>query len=331
MLNSNFRLAITPGEPAGIGPDLVIQIAQHYWPVEIVVFSCMELLKNRAKQMGLPLILRQYDPSKSPQKHQRGTLTVFPIDTLHPVKAGHLSIANSQYVINTLSMACEKCMTGEFQALITGPVHKGIINAAGIDFTGHTEFFANVTNCKRAVMMFVTDNMRVALATNHLPLKEVYSAITCNSLYEIITILHSELQKKFSLDKPHIYVCGLNPHAGENGYIGQEEIVTIIPTLKKLRKEGIYLTGPLSADSIFQPEYLRSADAILAMYHDQGLPVLKFQGFGKAVNITLGLPFIRTSVDHGTAIQLAGQNIADSYSLMKAINLAIHISKKNDA
>ncbi|HAB25643.1 MAG TPA: 4-hydroxythreonine-4-phosphate dehydrogenase PdxA, partial [Pantoea sp.] len=252
------------------------------------------------------------------------------IDTAQPVTPGELQPANSAYVLATLARACDGCLNGEFAALITGPVHKGVINDAGIPFTGHTEFFADRAGGHRVVMMLATEELRVALATTHLPLKDVSAAITHASLREVITILHRDLQQKFAIPQPHIFVCGLNPHAGESGHMGREEIDTIIPALDSLREQGIQLTGPLPADTLFQPKYLQHADAVLAMYHDQGLPVLKFQGFGRAVNITLGLPFIRTSVDHGTALELAGLGQAEPGSFITALNLAITMIKSSN-
>ncbi|URQ61468.1 4-hydroxythreonine-4-phosphate dehydrogenase PdxA [Pantoea alhagi] len=325
---SNARVVITPGEPAGIGPDVTLQLAQRDWPVEVVVCASPQLLTERAQQLGLPLTLRQYQPGTPAQPQRAGTLTVLPVELAAPVTAGELTVANSHYVLETLARACDGCLSGEFSALITGPVHKGVINDAGIAFSGHTEFFADRAACERVVMMLATEELRVALATTHLPLKAVSDAITEASLYEVISILHQDLQRKFGISQPHILVCGLNPHAGEGGHMGREEIDTIIPALDKLRQQGMQLTGPLPADTLFQPKYLQHADAVLAMYHDQGLPVLKYQGFGRAVNITLGLPFIRTSVDHGTALELAGQGNADAGSFITALNLAINMIKE---
>ncbi|QHM73982.1 4-hydroxythreonine-4-phosphate dehydrogenase PdxA [Mixta intestinalis] len=325
---SNTRVVITPGEPAGIGPDVAIQLAQRDWPVELVVCASPQLLADRAKRLGLPLSLRDYQPDVPAQPQQAGTLTILPIALAAPVTAGELAVANSRYVLDTLTRACDGCLSGEFAALITGPVHKGVINDAGIAFSGHTEFFAERAACERVVMMLATETLRVALATTHLPLKAVSDAITEASLREVITILHQDLQRKFGIAQPHILVCGLNPHAGEGGHMGHEEIDTIIPALDTLRQQGMQLTGPLPADTLFQPKYLQHADAVLAMYHDQGLPVLKYQGFGRAVNITLGLPFIRTSVDHGTALELAGQGNADAGSFITALNLAITMIKE---
>ncbi|AHM75801.2 4-hydroxythreonine-4-phosphate dehydrogenase PdxA [Yersinia hibernica] len=323
MLNHNNRIVITPGEPAGVGPDLVVALAQQDWPVELVVCADPALLLARASQLKLPLQLREYQPDKTALAQRAGTLTILPVKTAAEVAPGKLDVNNSRYVVETLAKACDGAISGEFAALVTGPVQKSIINDAGIPFIGHTEFFADRSHCPRVVMMLATEELRVALATTHLPLLAVPSAITQASLHEVITILDSDLKTKFGIRQPQIYVCGLNPHAGEGGHMGHEEIETIIPALDALRQQGINLIGPLPADTLFQPKYLQHADAVLAMYHDQGLPVLKYQGFGRAVNITLGLPFIRTSVDHGTALELAATGSADVGSFITALNLAI--------
>lgn len=318
-------LVITPGEPAGVGPDLVITLAQQAWPVELVVCADPALLLERARALGLDIQLREYQRGIPAQPQAAGTLTVLPVNTVAPVVPGKLDVANSAYVVETLARACDGAIQGEFAALVTGPVQKSIINDAGIPFIGHTEFFADRSHCDRVVMMLATEELRVALATTHLPLLDVPAAITRQSLHEVITILHHDLQTKFGIADPQIYVCGLNPHAGEGGHMGHEEIDTIIPALESLRQQGMSLIGPLPADTLFQPKYLQHADAVLSMYHDQGLPVLKYQGFGRAVNITLGLPFIRTSVDHGTALELAATGTADAGSFKTAINLAIRM------
>ncbi|UGS42125.1 4-hydroxythreonine-4-phosphate dehydrogenase PdxA [Pseudocitrobacter corydidari] len=322
-MTTTHRVVITPGEPAGIGPDLVIQLAQRDWPVELVVCADGALLSERATLLGLPLSLLPYSPDESAQPQPAGTLTLLSVPLRAPVTPGELNVQNGHYVVDTLARACDGCLSGEFAALITGPVHKGIINDAGVPFTGHTEFFEERSHAPKVVMMLATEELRVALATTHLPLKDVSDAITVDLLDEVITILHHDLQTKFGLATPHILVCGLNPHAGEGGHMGTEEIDTIIPVLNTLRAKGMNLSGPLPADTLFQPKYLDNADAVLAMYHDQGLPVLKYQGFGRGVNITLGLPFIRTSVDHGTALELAGHGKAEVGSFITALNLAI--------
>ncbi|MBY5922393.1 4-hydroxythreonine-4-phosphate dehydrogenase PdxA [Ferrimonas balearica] len=322
------RIAITPGEPAGIGPDLVIQLAQQDWPVELVICADPELMTQRAKLLGLPLSLRPYQPSQPAKPQQAGTLTIAPAKLAAPVKPGQLDENNSAYVVDTLKFACEHNLSGEFAAVVTGPVHKGIINQAGISFSGHTEFFAQQAGCQDVVMMLATEGLQVALVTTHIPLAYVAKAITPARLEKVIRILHQDLREKFAIEQPHVLVCGLNPHAGEGGHLGREELEVIEPTLAALRSEGMLLTGPLPADTLFQPKYLDQADVVLAMYHDQGLPVLKYKGFGRALNITLGLPFIRTSVDHGTALELAGTGQADCGSfrvaLSKAIELATH-------
>ena len=320
---TQHRVVITPGEPAGIGPDLVIQLAQRDWPLELVVCADASLLTERAKLLGLPLTLLPYVSEQPAQPQRAGTLTLLPVALNAPVTPGLLNVENGRYVVETLARACDGCLSGEFAALVTGPVHKGIINDAGVAFTGHTEFFEERAGAPKVVMMLATEELRVALATTHLPLKAVSDAITPDLLREVITILHDDLQNKFGLAEPHVLVCGLNPHAGEGGHMGTEEIDTIIPVLEEMRAKGMNLSGPLPADTLFQPKYLDHADAVLAMYHDQGLPVLKYQGFGRGVNITLGLPFIRTSVDHGTALELAGQGKADVGSFITALNLAI--------
>ncbi|QGU09422.1 4-hydroxythreonine-4-phosphate dehydrogenase PdxA [Leclercia sp. J807] len=317
------RVVITPGEPAGIGPDLVVQLAQRSWPVELVICADASVLEARAKQLNLPLTLLPYQAENAPLPQQAGTLTLLPVPLRTPVIPSQLSTENGHYVVETLARACDGCLSGEFAALITGPVHKGVINDAGVAFTGHTEFFEERSHSAKVVMMLATEELRVALATTHLPIKAISDAITPDLLHDVITILHHDLRTKFGIADPHVLVCGLNPHAGEGGHMGMEEIDTIIPVLEEMRAKGMNLSGPLPADTLFQPKYLDHADAVLAMYHDQGLPVLKYQGFGRGVNITLGLPFIRTSVDHGTALDLAGQGKADVGSFITALNLAI--------
>lgn len=322
MHNHNNRLVITPASQPG-RPDLAITLAQQDWPVELVVCADPALLLARASQLNLPLQLREYQADQPAIAQQAGSLTILPVKTAVNVVPGKLDVGNSHYVVETLAKACDGAISGEFAALVTGPVQKSIINDAGIPFIGHTEFFADRSHCQRVVMMLATEELRVALATTHLPLLAVPGAITQASLHEVITILDNDLKTKFGITQPQIYVCGLNPHAGEGGHMGHEEIDTIIPALNTLRQQGINLIGPLPADTLFQPKYLQHADAVLAMYHDQGLPVLKYQGFGRAVNITLGLPFIRTSVDHGTALELAATGTADVGSFITALNLAI--------
>lgn len=324
-----LRLAVTPGEPAGIGPDLLIQLVQQPNSHELVAYADPQLLIARASQLGLPLKLRTLT-DQAPQPLAAGELAIQPITLSETATAGQLNVANADYVLSCLSSAIKSCQNNICQALVTGPVHKGVINDAGIAFSGHTEYLAAQTQVPRVVMMLATEGLRVALATTHLPLADVPKAITSELLQEVITILHHDLQQKFGISEPHILVCGLNPHAGEGGHMGREEIDIIEPALEKLRRSGIKLTGPLPADSLFTPKYLQNCDVVLAMYHDQGLPVLKYKGFGAAVNITLGLPIIRTSVDHGTALDLAGTGNADTGSLQTAINYAANMASKGN-
>jgi 4-hydroxythreonine-4-phosphate dehydrogenase len=320
------RIALTSGEPAGIGVDLCIQLAQHpTLECEIVVLADVELLEQRAKQLHLPLRIRLYDQNMPAVSSAAGELCVLPISLAHSAQAGILNKANSGYVLALLDRATQGCISGEFSAMVTAPVHKGIINEAGMPFTGHTEYIANITD-GHPVMMLATEGLRVALVTTHLPLSEVSEAITPDTLESVIRILHHDLITRFGISQPTILVCGLNPHAGENGYLGREEIDVIDPILEKLRAEGMNLQGALPADSLFTPKYLNDADAVLAMYHDQGLPVLKYKGFGNAVNITLGLPIIRTSVDHGTALDIAGSGRSDIGSLQYAVKTALTMS-----
>jgi len=323
-----LRIAITPGEPAGIGPDLVLALARQDWPVELVVCANAELMQQRAEQLGLKVHLRSYQPTQPAQPQLAGTLTIANFALSEPVVAGELNAANGRYVVDTLHAAGEMVLAADVAAIVTGPVHKGIINRAGIPFSGHTEFFAQQSNTPYVVMMLATEGLRVALATTHIPLAYVAKAITRERLTKVITILDQDLKQKFGIAEPKIYVCGLNPHAGEDGHLGREEIDVISPTLDELRSTGIKLVGPLPADTLFQPKYLNEADAVLAMYHDQGLPVLKYKGFGRSVNISLGLPLIRTSVDHGTALDLAATGKADPGSLFHAVNQAIQLAQR---
>jgi len=322
------RIAITPGEPAGIGPDLVLALTRQNWPVELVICASADLMQQRAAQLGIKVQFLPYDPQQPAQPQAAGTLTLADFALNEPVIAGQLNAANGRYVVDTLHAAGEKVLSGEVAAIVTGPVHKGIINKAGIPFSGHTEFFAQQSNTPYVVMMLATEGLRVALATTHIPLAYVAKAITRERLIKVITILDHDLKQKFGIAEPKIYVCGLNPHAGEDGHLGREEIDVISPTLDELRASGINLVGPLPADTLFQPKYLNAADAVLAMYHDQGLPVLKYKGFGRSVNISLGLPLIRTSVDHGTALDLAATGKADPGSLFHAVSQAIQLAQR---
>jgi 4-hydroxythreonine-4-phosphate dehydrogenase len=327
------RLAFTPGEPSGIGPDLAVMMAQKAYQqtaYELVAFADPELLEMRAQTLKLPLSLRSINLQEPPQTLEPYELGIVPIRLSQPSIPGKLNQTNAQYVLDCLDSAIESCQKKQCAAMITGPVQKSIINDAGISFSGHTEYLADKTASSRVVMMLATSGLKVALATTHLPLKDVAPAITESLLTEIIRILHHDLKTKFGISEPKILVCGLNPHAGEGGHLGHEEIDIIVPTLQKLAEKNIHCLGPLPADTLFTPKYLNAADAVLAMYHDQGLPVLKFKGFGKACNITLGLPIIRTSVDHGTALDLAGTGNIDLGSLETAIEYALNMAQTRD-
>jgi 4-hydroxythreonine-4-phosphate dehydrogenase len=318
------RIALTSGEPAGIGPELCLAAARAQLPIELVCLADRDMLAARAKQLGWQINLRDYDPNGR-QSHEPNTLTVLHTPLATPSKPGHLDKRNARYVLNLLDRAIQGAVSGEFAAIVTAPVHKGIINDGGVHFTGHTEYLAEHTGGALPVMMLAAPGMRVALATTHLPLKDVSAALTIESLLKTATIIDADLRKWWGLAAPRIAVCGLNPHAGEGGYLGHEELDVISPAIKLMRERGINATGPLPADTAFVPQMLEQCDAVLAMYHDQGLPVIKHAGFERTVNITLGIPILRTSVDHGTALDLAGTGRADPRSLMAAIELASQI------
>jgi len=319
-----LSIVITPGEPAGIGPDLILQAAHEGLDVPALIIGDPTMLAQRAAQLKLTVSIVETDttPVKAADP---GKLYVRPVALPTPCTPGRLEPENAAYVLECLRLAAEGCLKKDYSALVTGPVHKGIINDAGIPFSGHTEFLAELSS-SYPVMMLACPGLRVALATTHLPLREVSDAITPKLLTQVIQILHTDLQTKFQILQPRILVCGLNPHAGEGGHLGTEEMKIIAPILETLRQQGMQLIGPLPADTLFTPRYLEQADAVLAMYHDQGLPVLKHKGFGRAVNITLGLPFIRTSVDHGTALDLAGTGKAEVGSLLAAIQQAAEMA-----
>lgn len=317
-------LAITPGEPAGIGPDLAVMLAQQQWPLPLVFIADRTLLEQRAQALGLPFSAMDY-PGDVTEPLRAGEAYVFPVALNEPVCAGSLSVENAQYVLDTLDVAIDGCLNGDFSALVTGPVHKGVINEAGVSFTGHTEYLQDKCGVEKVVMMLANRHMKVALASTHLPLKEVAGAITRDSLQQVIDILIHDMHQKFAVQVPRILVAGLNPHAGEGGHMGREEIEVIEPVMALYEGQGASLIGPLPADTLFTPKYLDAADAVLAMYHDQGLPVLKYAGFGESVNITLGLPIIRTSVDHGTALDLAGSGNIDLGSFKAAVNMAVEM------
>jgi 4-hydroxythreonine-4-phosphate dehydrogenase len=318
------RIALTSGEPAGIGPELCLALAGGELPCELVCLGDRALLAARARQIGLAVALGDYPGpgAAAAARHRPGTLRVAHVPLAAPSVAGRPDPANARYVLTLLDRAIDGALAGEFDAIVTAPVHKGVINDAGVAFTGHTEYLAERTHSPRAVMMLTTGELRVALATTHLPLKAVSAALTIEMLCEVGTILARELRDRFGVGAPSIAVCGLNPHAGEDGYLGDEEVRIIAPAVARLRAAGIRVSGPLPADTVFVPQVLARFDAVLAMYHDQGLPVVKHAGFERAVNVTLGLPLVRTSPDHGTAFDLAGTGRADTRSLVAAVQLA---------
>ena len=319
-----LNLALTPGEPSGVGPDLLIKLAQEKQQQQIIAFADPDMLAERATMLGLPLNLVEVQDdfvSSTPSE-----LAVVTVKVAMPVEPGVLNQANAPYVLNCLDAAIASCQEGLCQAMVTGPVQKSIINDAGIKFSGHTEYLAEKTKSDTVVMMLATEELRVALATTHVPLRDVPDAISVELLMPIIDVLYQDLQNKFGIKQPTILVSGLNPHAGEGGHLGHEEINVIAPVIRHYREAGRNIVGPLPADTLFTQKHLMSADAVLVMYHDQGLPVLKYQGFGRAANITLGLPIIRTSVDHGTALDIAGTGLADIGSLHAAIKVAVQMA-----
>lgn len=317
-------IALTSGEPAGIGPDICLARAHRSLRCRAVILGDRNLLAARAAQLGLDVRLREFEPESAPAANE---LEVLHVPLAAPVTAGRLAPANSAYVLALLDRAAAGCLNASFAAMVTAPVHKGTINDAGIAFTGHTEYLARLTATPRVVMMLAGGGLRVALATTHLAVAQVAAAITRESLEQTLRILHRALRQRFGLTQPRILVAGLNPHAGEGGHLGREEIEVISPVLCKLRGEGMQLQGPLPADTLFTPQVLAGGDCVLAMYHDQGLPVLKYASFGKGVNVTLGLPIVRTSVDHGTALELAGSGKADAGSLVAAIEMALAMAQ----
>ena len=319
------RIIITTGEPAGIGPDITVQIAQENINADIVAIGDPDVLQDRASALGLSLSLNEFDDARK-QKHVAKSLRIIPVKTETRTIAGKLDSENAEYVLDLLNTACTACLNSKFDAMVTAPVQKSIINDAGITFSGHTEFLADLCHQATPVMMLANNLLRVALITTHLPLSKVSDAITKDKLTQVLQIVDNDLRNKFSINKPHILVCGLNPHAGEDGHLGNEENEIIIPVINTLISQGLDLTGPQPADTAFTPEMIDSFDVIVAMYHDQGLPVLKSLGFGETVNITLGLPIVRTSVDHGTALHLAGTGNVSSSSLMEAIHCAMQMT-----
>ncbi len=329
------RIIVTSGEPAGIGPDACVLLAQNDWPADLIVAGDAGLLAGTAADLKVPLRITRYEAprpgngSAGPQAahaHVAGTLRVLHMPTAVPVIAGTLDPRNAAYVMETLDRACDGCVSGEFAAMVTAPVQKSTIMDAGFAFTGHTEYLAERTGAALPVMMLLSGALRVALVTTHLPLADVPRAITRERLLATLRIVHDDLRRHFGIAAPRIAVLGLNPHAGESGHLGREEIEVIEPALRTLRDAGCDLRGPIPADTAFAPQFLQDADVVVAMYHDQGLPVIKHVGFGNAVNVTLGLPILRTSVDHGTALSLARTGRADVGSLRAALTLAIDLA-----
>jgi 4-hydroxythreonine-4-phosphate dehydrogenase len=315
-------IAVTSGEPAGIGPDICLALAQRRFPARLIVLSDFALLAERAQELQVGVSLESFDPNRRPA---RGTLEVLHLPLARSGRAGVLDPANGRYVLGLIERAADGCLSGEFAAMVTAPVQKSVINDAGIPFTGHTEFLAERTRAPQVVMMLVGGGLRVALASTHLALKDVPGAITAENLERTLRVLCAAFARFYGIAQPRVLVAGLNPHGGEGGHLGREEIEVIMPVLDRMRREGFRLTGPLPADTLFTPENLKGADCVLAMYHDQGLPVLKYASFGRGVNVTLGLPIIRTSVDHGTALELAGTGKADPGSLFAAVDAALEM------
>jgi 4-hydroxythreonine-4-phosphate dehydrogenase len=320
------RIVITSGEPAGVGPDGCVSLAQSDWQADLVVAADSELLAATAVALDLPISLEHYDPSQPAKPHRAGTLKVLHIPTHRQVVAGQPDLHNAAYVIDMLDRACDGCMNGEFAAMVTAPVQKSTLFEAGYAFSGHTEYLAARTRAALPVMLLVTDQLRVALVTTHLALADVPRAITRERLRATLRIVNMDVERHFSLAGPRIAVLGLNPHAGEAGHLGREELDIIQPVIEELKQQGLNLQGPVPADTAFTPRFLQTVDVIVAMYHDQGLPVIKHVGFGNAVNMTLGLPILRTSVDHGTALALARSGTADTGSLRAALSLAIDLA-----
>ncbi len=335
-MQNNTCIAITPGEPAGIGPELTLKLANHPLNFEIVAIANLKMLCEQANKLGLAINFTSFDTDSESNSHTAGTLKVIDVDLPEPAIPGQLNKNNAAYVIDTLDIAIELVANNKLSALTTAPVQKSIINDAGIPFSGHTEHIADKTG-GHPVMLLANETLdkhtssylRVALVTTHLPISKVTEHITAERITKVLEVLHQDLTKRFNIASPCIAVCGLNPHAGEGGHLGKEDIEIIAPTLDSLRQQGMNLDGPLPADTAFTQQKLSGKDAVLAMYHDQGLPVIKHQGFGEVINVTLGLPIIRTSVDHGTALDIAGQGIANESSLLAAVNLAAKLSNKS--
>ncbi len=333
------RVLVTTGEPAGVGPELLVKLAQHDWPCALAAIADAEQLRRCAAQLQLPLTLTPVTLADPWPLHRAGQLAYLPLPLTAAVTPGHLTRANAAFVLAQLQVASDAALTGQIDAIVTNPVHKGVINDSGVPFSGHTEFFAERAGCFHnadgkpadVLMLLATEGLRVALATTHLPLRAVADAIRPDKLAATLNLLYRELQQQFAIAKPRVAVLGLNPHAGEGGHLGDEEIRIIAPVIERLKAQGLDLHGPLSADTAFTPDKLPQFDAHLAMYHDQGLPALKTLGFHRSVNITLGLPYIRTSVDHGTALDLAGTGKADASSLCYATEVALDLFARRNA
>ena len=324
------RILISAGEPAGIGPDIVLETilntsSQAFNDIELITIGDPNLFADRAKALNLDIKIELCSLDDTPSPHQSGILKILPIDLKSACEMGKLNTDNAKYVLDVLDTAIDACMNHKADALVTGPIQKSILTSEVNNFTGHTEYLADKTQSPLPVMMLATEGLRVALVTTHMPLSEVPTHITKKNISQVIEILHRDMEKQFGINNPKIVVAGLNPHAGENGYLGKEEIEVITPVIEQYQKQGLNISGPLPADTLFTEKYLKDADVVLAMYHDQGLPVLKYKGFGNAINVTLGLPIVRTSVDHGTALELAGTGTANSQSMKLAIQTACEI------
>ncbi len=320
-------IVVTAGEPASIAPDICIKIAQQNWQARLVFLTDPELIVQRAEQLGIAVDIQTISKPQQSRCHKSGSMQIMPLKLAQAVQAGKLNQHNSAFVLQSIRQATQLCLQREAAAMVTPPVHKGIINDYGLKFSGHTEFIAEICQAT-PVMMLASKQMRVALVTTHLPLKDVASSITAEKLKQVLTILLKDLKNTFALSNPCVLVCGLNPHAGEDGHLGREEIETITPVINEFRQQGFDVQGPFPADTLFNPDKLKKADAVLSMYHDQGLPVLKYASFGEGINITLGLDIIRVSVDHGTALDLAGSGQSNPGSMHEAVKLAIELANK---
>ena len=321
-------LAVTPGEPAGIGPEILLRFHHKFPGYRLLAIADPDLLRHTADSLALDSRILEWQPG---MEVAAGALPCLPVSLARPARPGLLDPRNAAYVLDTLRSAVGLLQNGDVAAMVTGPVHKGVINEAGIPFTGHTEFLAALADVPQVVMMLAAPGLRVSLVTTHLPLREVANAITPEKLEAVIRITHRALREQFGIPQPRLQILGLNPHAGEGGHLGHEDNDIILPVIERLRTTGMDLDGPVPADTAFNPPRIANCDTVIAMYHDQGLPVLKHMGFGRAVNITLGLPFIRTSVDHGTALDLAGSGQADTGSLREAVLAAENMARQKMA